>query len=99
MSILFNAKDHSYKSNDDSEIIWISVTTLVSHFKKPFDAEKIAKKVIKNKKSILELGAGYGDFGAFHPQVGARSASGPAIKNPRTKAGEREEGRTFKEQT
>ena len=51
MSILFNAKDHSYKSNDDSEITWISVTTLVSHFKKPFDAEKIAKKVIKNKKS------------------------------------------------
>jgi hypothetical protein len=51
MSIVFNAKDHSYKSNDDLEINWISVTTLVSHFKKPFDAETIAKKVIKNKKS------------------------------------------------
>ena len=51
MSIVFNAKDHSYKSNDGSEINWISVTTLVSHFKKPFDAEKIAKKVSKNKRS------------------------------------------------
>jgi ATP-dependent exoDNAse (exonuclease V) beta subunit len=51
MSIVFNAKDHSYKSNDGSEINWVSVTTLVSHFKKSFDAEKIAKKVSKNKRS------------------------------------------------
>lgn len=51
MSIVFNAKDHSYKSNDGSEINWISVTTLVSHFKTPFDAEKVAKKVTKNKRS------------------------------------------------
>jgi hypothetical protein len=43
MSIVFNAKDHSYRSNDGSEINWISVTTLVSHFKIPFDAEKVAK--------------------------------------------------------
>lgn len=51
MSIIFNAKDHSYKSNDGSEIDWISVTTLVSHFKKPFDAKKIAEKVSKKKNS------------------------------------------------
>jgi hypothetical protein len=51
MSIVFNAKDHSYKSNDGSEIKWISVTTIVSHFKKPFDADKVAKKVTKNKRS------------------------------------------------
>jgi PD-(D/E)XK nuclease superfamily len=51
MSIVFNAKDHSYKSNDGSEINWLSVTTLVSHFKIPFDAEKVAKKVTKNKRS------------------------------------------------
>ncbi len=51
MSIVFNAKDHSYRSNDGSEINWISVTTLVSHFKIPFDAEKVAKKVCKNKRS------------------------------------------------
>jgi hypothetical protein len=33
------------------KINWISVTTLVSHFKKPFDAEQIAAKVTKNKRS------------------------------------------------
>ena len=49
--IVFNADDHSYKSVDDSNIDWISVTTLVSHFKKPFDAKKIAEKVTKNKNS------------------------------------------------
>lgn len=49
--IVFNADDHSYRSLDDSNIDWISVTTLVSHFKKPFDAKKIAEKVTKNKNS------------------------------------------------
>jgi hypothetical protein len=49
--IVFNADDHSYKSLDEENIKWISVTTLVSHFKKPFDAKKIAAKVTKNKKS------------------------------------------------
>ena len=52
MSIRFDAKDHSYISIDDSEKInWISVTTLISHFKKSFDAEAVALKVTKNKKS------------------------------------------------
>lgn len=51
MSIVFNAADHSYKSQDDSGINWISVTTLVSHFKKAFDAKKVAEKVSKNKRS------------------------------------------------
>jgi hypothetical protein len=49
--IVFNADDHSYKSLDEDNIQWISVTTLVSHFKKPFDAKKIAEKVSKSKKS------------------------------------------------
>ena len=49
--IVFNADDHSYKSIDDNNIDWISVTTLVSHFKKPFDAKKTAEKVTKNKNS------------------------------------------------
>ena len=49
--IVFNADDHSYKSLDDENIKWISVTTLVSHFKKPFDAKKTAAKVTKNKNS------------------------------------------------
>ena len=50
MSIRFNAKDHSYISIDASEKInWISVTTLISHFKKSFDAKAVALKVTKNK--------------------------------------------------
>ncbi len=52
MSIIFNAKDHSYKSIDsDEDINWISVTTLISKFKNPFNAEKVAKKVSKKKNS------------------------------------------------
>lgn len=52
MSIVFNAEDHSYKSIDDSENInWISVTSLISTFKKPFDAEAVAAKVCKKTKS------------------------------------------------
>jgi hypothetical protein len=51
MSIIFNAKDHSYKSLENENINWISVTTLVSHFKTPFDAKSTAEKVSRNKKS------------------------------------------------
>lgn len=52
MSIVFNAADHSYKSlTPDENINWISVTSVVSAFKKPFDAKKTAEKVSKNKKS------------------------------------------------
>jgi hypothetical protein len=50
--IIFTEKDHSYKStNQDDPIDWVSVTTLISHFKKPFDAQKVAEKVSKSKKS------------------------------------------------
>lgn len=49
--IVFNAENHSYSSIDGEAINWISVTTLVSHFKQPFDAKKISEKVSKNKKS------------------------------------------------
>jgi hypothetical protein len=52
MSIIFNAADHSYKSlSSEDNINWISVTTLISHFKKPFDAKKVSEKVTKNKRS------------------------------------------------
>ena len=51
MSIVFNASDHSYKSIESDDIKWISVTSLVSNFKKSFDAEAIAVKSSKNKKS------------------------------------------------
>lgn len=50
MSILrFTAHDHKYVSNDD--INWLSVTSLISNFKQPFEADKIAIKCSKNKKS------------------------------------------------
>jgi len=52
MSIVFNADDHSYKSVDPNDKIkWVSVTTLLSSLKKPFDAKKVAERVSKNKKS------------------------------------------------
>ena len=51
MSIRFNDADHSYKSIDGENIDWVSVTTLISNFKKPFDAKGIAAKVSKNKRS------------------------------------------------
>jgi ATP-dependent exoDNAse (exonuclease V) beta subunit len=49
--IVFNAEDHSYKSIDEIGINWISVTSLVSNFKKPFDSKSVSQKVSKNKKS------------------------------------------------
>lgn len=50
MSILkFTAHNHKYTSADD--INWLSVTNLISNFKQPFDAETIASKVAKSKKS------------------------------------------------
>lgn len=52
MSIIFNAEDHSYKSIDAADTIkWISVTTLISLFKVPFDKETQAEKSSKNKNS------------------------------------------------
>lgn len=52
MSIVFNAEDHSYKSIElENSIQWTSVTTLISHFKKPFDPIAVSQKVSKNKKS------------------------------------------------
>jgi hypothetical protein len=51
MSITFNAADHSYKSIDAEGIDWVSVTSLLSNFKKPFDAEKVAASVTKKTKS------------------------------------------------
>lgn len=51
MSIVFNAENHSYTSADGEAINWISVTSLVSNFKQPFDAEKTAARVSKSKKS------------------------------------------------
>lgn len=52
MALIFKAADHSYASidpNDNTE--WISVTTLISQFKIPFDAKAQAIKSSKNKRS------------------------------------------------
>jgi hypothetical protein len=52
MSIVFNADEHSYKSiNSSDNISWISVTTLISHLKKSFDAKKVSETVSKKKNS------------------------------------------------
>jgi hypothetical protein len=52
MSIFFNAQDHSYKSIDNEHnIVWYSVTTVISSLKKPFDAKKTAEKVSKKQGS------------------------------------------------
>lgn len=52
MAIVFKPETHSYTSIDPAENInWISVTSIISKFKKPFDAEVIAAKSAKNKKS------------------------------------------------
>ena len=52
MSIVFTEENHSYKSLNQNDFIdWISVTTLTSFFKEPFDAKKVAQKVSKKKKS------------------------------------------------
>jgi hypothetical protein len=50
MSILkFTAQDHKYRSEYGAD--WLSVTSLISNFKQPFDADGIANKVAKSKKS------------------------------------------------
>ncbi len=54
MAVLFLNKnnEHKYVSvNPEEDITWTSVTSLISKFKNPFDADSISKKVSKNKKS------------------------------------------------
>jgi hypothetical protein len=49
MAVVFNKKNHTYTDENNEQ--FISVTTLISAFKQPFDADKVATKVSKNKKS------------------------------------------------
>ena len=50
MSVLkFTAHDHKYHSEDRDD--WLSVTSFIGNFKQPFDADKIAEKTSKSKKS------------------------------------------------
>jgi ATP-dependent exoDNAse (exonuclease V) beta subunit len=53
MSILrFTPHDHSYTSISPEDITkWISVTSFIGNFKQPFDADKIAEKTSKSRKS------------------------------------------------
>jgi hypothetical protein len=53
MSILiFTPEDHKYRSIDVTDLTnWLSVTRFIGNFKQPFDADKIAEKSAKNKKS------------------------------------------------
>lgn len=52
MILKFTAEDHKYtsiKKEDEQE--WISATTFIGQFKKPFDADTISVKSSKNRKS------------------------------------------------
>lgn len=52
MALIFEPTTHSYKSIDSADSTqWVSVTTLLSHLKQPFDSNAIAKKSASSKKS------------------------------------------------
>lgn len=51
MSVTFKSENHKYESNDGTNINWLSVTSLISKFKEPFDTIGTSVKVSKNKKS------------------------------------------------
>ena len=51
MAIIFKEEGHTYESNDQDKIDWISVTSLINMFKEPFDGKTQAKKSSKNKRS------------------------------------------------
>lgn len=51
MQLIFREEDHSYVTKDNDSEKWISVTSLISKFKEPFDKDTIAKKSSKNRKS------------------------------------------------
>lgn len=51
MSVQFREADHSYTSIGDESIKWTSVTSFIGQFKQKFDADAVAEKVAKNKRS------------------------------------------------
>ena len=51
MAIIFKEEGHVYESNDNDDIQWVSVTSLVGKFKPKFDRDGQAKKSSKNKRS------------------------------------------------
>lgn len=51
MILTFTPQQHKYSSIEPDGIEWLSVTSFISNFKQPFEADKIAEKSAKNKKS------------------------------------------------
>lgn len=51
MSLIFKPEKHEYISINNENIPWTSVTSFISRFKQPFDADTISVKSSKNKKS------------------------------------------------
>jgi hypothetical protein len=51
MSVIFKSQNHKYESVDSDGIEWTSVTSFISKYKKPFDAQTVAEKSAKSKKS------------------------------------------------
>lgn len=52
MILRFTPQDHKYTSiKKEDERDWVSVTSFIGNFKQPFDADRIAEKSSKNKKS------------------------------------------------
>ena len=49
MKLTFEPDNHKYESEDGMK--WNSVTTLISAYKEPFDAKRIAERSSVNKKS------------------------------------------------
>jgi len=49
--IRFTPHNHKYTSIQEDDKEWLSVTSLISQFKQPFEVDKIAEKSSKNKKS------------------------------------------------
>lgn len=51
MILTFTHQNHKYSSIEPDGINWVSVTSFIGNFKQPFEADKIAEKSSKNKKS------------------------------------------------
>lgn len=51
MILTFTPQYHKYSSINPDDINWVSATSFIGNFKQPFDADTIAEKSAKNKKS------------------------------------------------
>lgn len=51
MILRFTPQEHKYTSLQPDGIEWLSVTSFISQFKQPFEADKIAEKSSKSRKS------------------------------------------------